>query len=1539
MQEKYRMPHPLKGLIGLVLLTVSFALSSIQTTEATPIMPAPHLSQDTAWLLAPDTPRPGVRRPGVYAFWDYLNLDPQQYPIVGSHQDFSWARLQPTEGSYSWSVVDRWIDDHVAFGKYVGIAFDAYDGIDSQEPYATPAWLFSKYPHLRVDCNGYAIPRYWHPDFLAEYRKFIRAVGQRYNGDPRIEWVQVTAGLYGETQPAEDQFDTCLQNAGLTSTLWVETVNRITDIFVEAFPNTPLLLQYAPTFLYQSERRSFTDYAAARGVGLKHNGLKPDGGSGMVINDPNYSLYGAGQYDPMFKWGAQVPIAWESYDNLITGVEGTLWGIYNGLNKHADYMVLSLDVVTKPERFEILRFANQYLGRTLADTPSVWVALRETEGTWYPQYGNYDFWLYQNDDVPGGKTVPLWRVGSAPEGRYTRRTDQATNNPYMYFNIDNGYVYGGINRATVNVTYYDQGTDSWELQYDAVGTYNYKSAGIVTKTNTRTWKKASFALEDAEFADGQVGGGKYTGSDFRIWSRGDGDEIIHFVQVVREPGRPVTASFQEGIENYRGTEDTYLSAWEPGRNYGTDARIAVRSKDVMNGLLRFDVSTIPSNAPVNGATLQLYLFGRSNTNPLTLEAYGMKRSWHETQATWEIARTGTAWGGAGASSTTTDRESTAAGSVALAAGSGWVTLDVTSLVRGWVANPSANYGMQLKGQSGGSVEYNFYSAEASIPDLRPRLVVTYVVGASAQPTPTPTLVPTFTPTLPGQPTPTPTFTPTPPGQRTPTLTPTPTFTPTPVGSGWELKFTVPKPPPSTKVWSIYFPSPTIGYAVGGPEWTASSGTAFIYKTTDGGRTWVELTSHGQTLSKAFFSAVHCKDVNTCWVVGRYGTILRTLDGGASWQSAIKSISYGGFLYSVLWTGRPDTVLVGTTYNYLFRATDGYYFSPVSVSNNYVVRAIECPTPDICYAAAKGRLYTTFNNGASWGRKTWPSEFNVNRYAYDISFVDTNTGWIATTLEDAPPGESPSTILKISNAMADVPTFQQQVAVPVVLEQLQMVNATVGYAVGWQGSVYRTMDGQTWQPMVAPPTSANLVSLFALAEDDVWVGDSEGHIWHYGGGDGTPPTATPTATPTGPTPTTTVMPTPTVTPTPTITPTFDTRTLLSYQALTPPAVNGDISDWPSTGAVLLDPSTAHFVAPRSTPKPQDFTATIRSAWDAENLYFAIHVLDDVRVADSDKMWWDDAIEMGIDGLHDHVPYRADDHQFTFVVDGRVGRFGSPVSGITLFTREVPDGFDLEIAIPRALMNLSSLTVDRVLGFTWALRDDDGGRGGEWQNHMVWEGNQTTTSSPDWGQLYLDGTLIRWEPTFTPTPTPLTPVPTRTPTVTPTPTATPTFTPTATASPTSTPTATPPSGRVRGQVWNDLDRDGIKDVDEAGQSGVRLDLYRSNVLIDSRVSGADGYYLFESVAPNANYLLVAVAPEGYAFSTFSQALLYVPAGGETGRDFGVYAQPTTTLTPTPSATPRASSTPTPTPTLTRTSTPTPAAAPMFPRSYLPMVVLGS
>ena len=74
-----------------------------------------------------------------------------------------------------------------------------------------PDYVFTLHPSARLVCpNGEAIPRYWDPGYKQEYGRFVQAFGQKYNADPRVAFVDIGVGVFGETQPAYDTEDQCL---------------------------------------------------------------------------------------------------------------------------------------------------------------------------------------------------------------------------------------------------------------------------------------------------------------------------------------------------------------------------------------------------------------------------------------------------------------------------------------------------------------------------------------------------------------------------------------------------------------------------------------------------------------------------------------------------------------------------------------------------------------------------------------------------------------------------------------------------------------------------------------------------------------------------------------------------------------------------------------------------------------------------------------------------------------------------------------------------------------------------------------------------------------------------------------------------------------------------------------------------------------------------------------------------------------------------------------------------------------------------------
>lgn len=542
---------------------------------------------------------PSGSTPGFYAARDNRNVDPDEYNIVGGHQSVYWDDLEPTEGNYQWSHIENFVNVQVANGKRAALGLITYNAnLESHRsnpnnpPLRTPDWVFAAGAGYVTVRYGVHVPKYWDPIYLAKYENFVTALANQYDGDPRIEFIQIGVGRYGETFPCDKDDEPYVEQAmiqdGHTQWTWAYMVNDIVDIYARHFHQTHLLLPNAPIMgTDQCGRRTFTDHAISKGVGLF-----PAGKYAMQEN-VDWREYagrnGCGKFDRLLDQAGTddpwVPVSFEMYDYMVGGYEGLgippdprqfYWAVVGALSLRPDYITMERNVlyqgeyndpVVTPytEHIEIMGWAGRYMGKHIDETPSVWVALRETGyppgAHWWPQTGNYNWWLAQDDSIAQGRTVPTtYRLkpdmvqsqhydaygdaavnpavetgqsflGPSREGWICRRTDQAGNNRYMWFKIDDRYIYGGASETTITVTYFDRGYDTWQLAYDAIGDA-YRVAGTITKTNSNTWKQAIFNLADAWFGNMQLGG-----ADFRIDCMGDGDEYIHMVDV-RAGGSP-----------------------------------------------------------------------------------------------------------------------------------------------------------------------------------------------------------------------------------------------------------------------------------------------------------------------------------------------------------------------------------------------------------------------------------------------------------------------------------------------------------------------------------------------------------------------------------------------------------------------------------------------------------------------------------------------------------------------------------------------------------------------------------------------------------------------------------------------------------------------------------------------------------------------------------------------------------------------------------------------------------------------------------------
>lgn len=194
-----------------------------------------------------------------------------------------------------------------------------------------------------------------------------------------------------------------------------------------------------------------------------------------------------------------------------------------------------------------------------------------------------------------------------------------------------------------------------------------------------------------------------------------------------------TMALQQGVEIagvvYNGAADTWIGAWTPAADAGTDTRLKVRYGQEHNALVKFDLAAaLPEEAHIEMATLSLYSTERTNANPMSIELFGLHADWAEDTASYTNASAETTWEIAGANGAS-DREQAAAGVVWTAWDRSWYTWGVTDLARAWAADPASNQGVILRASSDVSVAYDFASSEYPDPCRRPLLVVVYSSGA------------------------------------------------------------------------------------------------------------------------------------------------------------------------------------------------------------------------------------------------------------------------------------------------------------------------------------------------------------------------------------------------------------------------------------------------------------------------------------------------------------------------------------------------------------------------------------------------------------------------------------------------------------------------------------------------------------------------------------------------------------------------------------------------------------------------------------------
>lgn len=146
--------------------------------------------------------------------------------------------------------------------------------------------------------------------------------------------------------------------------------------------------------------------------------------------------------------------------------------------------------------------------------------------------GNYERWIHQLN--ANNTSTGYWNISTSADknsmyGKFVRGFEISKNKTALYFDLDDGFLgnqpLNGNYPVTIDITYLDSSTGSWQLYYDSKASGN-KLAYTITCTNTKLWKKKSITLTDAYF-----GNRANQGSDFYIISNSGNTKNVLFSMV------------------------------------------------------------------------------------------------------------------------------------------------------------------------------------------------------------------------------------------------------------------------------------------------------------------------------------------------------------------------------------------------------------------------------------------------------------------------------------------------------------------------------------------------------------------------------------------------------------------------------------------------------------------------------------------------------------------------------------------------------------------------------------------------------------------------------------------------------------------------------------------------------------------------------------------------------------------------------------------------------------------------------------------------
>jgi Beta-galactosidase len=278
--------RPAAGPLACILVIVLAACGTSETTASTTPSPsrvATH-TKVFAYVAATIQTSTAIQR-------DVKSIESVKSPVYGISWRFKWSVIEPADGQFSWGLIDQALAASRALGKKVLLRVipGSY----------TPGWLIAESQAISFPNSIFPNPVFyppvvtmpvpWDPTYLAKWEEFVRAFGQRYDGNDVLFNVGTGGGgvideMY--VPPAYTEW----QAVGYSDSKLIGAWKSIIDAFQSAFPTTPTSLDIdEPLGVGHSHvLQPVVDYCLSSYPGriyMQQNGLRANYGQGPATQE------------------------------------------------------------------------------------------------------------------------------------------------------------------------------------------------------------------------------------------------------------------------------------------------------------------------------------------------------------------------------------------------------------------------------------------------------------------------------------------------------------------------------------------------------------------------------------------------------------------------------------------------------------------------------------------------------------------------------------------------------------------------------------------------------------------------------------------------------------------------------------------------------------------------------------------------------------------------------------------------------------------------------------------------------------------------------------------------------------------------------------------------------------------------------------------------------------------------------------------------------------------------------------------------------